>query len=411
MSNDLEQQDDPVAEGDSRLLIGARLFALVLGTFTVGLAEYVLIGQLDFVAAGLGTSESVAGQLVTAFAIAYAVCTPLMVALLARVARRKVLVSNFAIFAALSAVSYLLPEFWGFAAARVVMAVSAGIIVVTSIGSVSRILPPNALGRGIATVQTGFTASLVLGVPLGRVLAEALGWRSVFLAMAVLAIVSAVLVRLLLPSMPGRPGVKLGRQLSLLGDRRVLHGLAITVLWLGGYSLVYTYLAPYMLQIAGISGGLVTLVLFLFGLASLFGTQIGGAYTDRQGFYRSLLHGKALHIVFLAVLPFAAMVSSAAAILVLIVWSFSAWFSASAQQVRIAAIDQQESDMLIGLNQSAMQVAIAIGAAAGGMLIPVFGLAPLPWIGAALVLASLALLLASNRGARHVPELTAERGL
>ncbi|WGP05287.1 MFS transporter [Bacillus subtilis] len=401
MQQKTARQENFETESPSRLLIGARLFALALGTFTVGSAEYALIGQLDLVAEGLGTSESVAGQLVTVFAIAYAVCTPLMIALLAHVARRTVLISNFLIFAVLAAVSYLLPEFWGFAAARVVMAVSAGIIVVTSIGSVSRILPPNTLGRGIATVQTGFTASLVLGVPLGRLLAEALGWRSVFLAIAVLAIVSAMMVRLLLPSLPGQAGVQLGRQLALLGNRRVLHGLAITVLWLGGYSLVYTYLAPYILQAADISGTLVTIVLFLFGLASLFGTQLGGAYTDRHGFFRSLLHGKILHIVFLAVLPFAAMVSSVAVILVLIMWSISAWSSASAQQVRISQIDQHATDMLIGLNQSAMQVAIAIGAAAGGALIPAMGLAPLPWFGAALVLASMGLLLASNRRTRR----------
>ena len=378
---------------------GTRVAALTLATFTVGLAEYVLMGQLDIVAEGLGTSEPLAGQLVTVFALTYGLVTPLLVAALSRRSRRSILLASLLVFAAANMFSFFLTELWAFAAVRVVMAVAAGLIVVTSIASVGRLVPAGKTGRGIATVQMGFTAALILGVPLGRVLAEAVGWRMVFPVLAVLALASAVLIRLALPVLPGRAEARRGSQLALLGDRRILLGLLVTFLWLGGYSIAYTYLTPYLTDAVGAAGSAVTLVLFLFGLASLVGTQLGGRHADRHGHHRTLTAGAAIHVVILLALPLLTGALWASAVL-LVLWSVSAWSGAAPQQIRVANLAPASGDVLIGLNQSTMQLAIAAGAAVGGVLIPLVGVQGLPWAAAVAVLASLLLLLGTARKQR-----------
>jgi len=385
----------PTSGGGSRRT-AASLSALTLGTFSVGLAEYILIGQLDLVSHGLGVTAALSGQLVTVFSLAYAILTPLLVAVLGRVSRRLILTVGLALFAATNLISFILPDFWSFAAVRILMAAAGGLVVVTSIASVDRVVPASLTGRGIATVQMGFTAALILGVPLGRILAEAAGWRSVLLVIAVLSAISLVLVRAILPSMPGEPSATVADQLRLLGRRSVLVGLAITLLWLGGYSLAYTYLTPYLLEPVGATGDTVTLVLFLFGLASLIGTQLGGAITDRRGHHVALVVTKSVHVLALLALPlFAGAVGGSIAIL--IIWSLAAWGSAAPQQMRVSSLEPSAAPMLIGLNQSTMQLGIAMGAGGGGALVAMFGVGILPWIAAAAVLASLILTIAAAR--------------
>lgn len=393
------QQIDVIDEHSPALTsgkAGLRIAALMLGTFTVGLAEYVLMGQLDFVAQGLKTSEAAIGQLVTVFALAYGIVTPILVATLAKRSRRSVIVAGFLVFAATNLVSFFLPDYGTFVAARIVMAIAAGLIVVTCIASVSRVLPPSMTGRGIAIVQMGFTTSLILGVPLGRLFAEAVGWRWVFLVLAGLALISTAIIRLTLPPLPGVAGGRLADQLGHLRHRQVILGLIITLLWLGGYSLFYTYLTPYLLGPVGSSSLTVTLVLFVFGLASLVGTFFGGRHADRHSHRSALMIGKPLHVLALVALP---LVSGSiwATTAVLILWSLSAWSSAAPQQMRIAAIKPGAADVLIGLNQSTMQLAIAAGAGLGGALIPAIGVNMLPFAAAVPVLISLLLLLLVSR--------------
>lgn len=405
MNSDVMGSEDPTIRS-TRSRTNLRIAALMLGTFTVGLAEYVLIGQLDLVAVGLDTSEAAAGQLVTVFALAYAVATPVLVAALARRSRRAILTTGFAIFAAMNLFSFFAPDYTSFTAARVIMAVAAGLIVVTSIASVSRVVPPSMTGRGIATVQMGFTASLILGVPIGRLIAEAAGWRSVFILLAILAAISAILVRLALPPLEGRAGVRLRDQLGLLRDTRVLTGLSITLLWLGGYSIAYTYLTPYLSGPVAASSLAVTLILFVFGLASLVGTHLGGRHADKRGHFHALATGKTIHVIILIAIPLmsGSVWITAAAI---VVWSLSAWSSAAPQQMRISDIEPSSADTLIGLNQSTMQLGIAAGAGIGGALIPAVGLHALPWVAAFPVLASLLLLwLAHKKRRANNPTLT-----
>src|SRR5690606_32354314 len=248
-------------------------------------------------------------------------------------------------------------------------------------------------GRGIATVQTGFTAALVLGVPAGRVIAETLGWRSTFLVLAGIGALVALLMRLAVPDVAGSATIPLTAQLGLLRRTPVVMGLLVTLVWLGGYTILYTYLSPYLVDTLRLEGSAVTVVLFFFGLASMIGTQLGGRLADKAGYRRALIVTKLAHVAALVTLPLLSSVGGAA-IAALLLWSLAAWGSAAGQQLRLADLDEDHADSLLGLNQSVMQLAIAAGSAVGGGILGALGVEALPWVAASTVAVSLILLLA-----------------
>ncbi|MER6852307.1 MFS transporter [Streptomyces flaveolus] len=364
-------------------------------TFTAGVAEYVLTGQLDLVAQGLGVSEATTGQLVTVFALAYGLLTPVLVVMTARIERRSLISAALLVFAATNIASWQSPTFLTITALRIVMAASTGLIVVTALGLAVRLAPAERRARAVSTVVMGITASLVLAVPAGRTIAEHWDWSTIFPLNAALAILVAGIIWLALPHTAPQAPVPLRRQLSLLANARVVLGLTVTFLWLGGYAVLNTYLAPYLLSVVELDGEAVSLTLLLFGIASIAGIQLGGFLTDRVGPHRTLTATKALHVLVLAALPVAG-VATGSAVAGILLWGAAAWASTSAQQIRVASLAPGVSDVLLSLNQSVMQIAIAIGAGGGG-LVAAHTLTQLPLIAAAGVTASLVLLLLTRR--------------
>lgn len=369
---------------------------LAITTFTVGTAEFVLTGQLDLVAHGLRVNEAAAGQLVTVFSLAYGILTPLTVAATAQWERRRLVVTALAVFAALNAASAMTDTYALIALLRVGIAVSTGIVVVAALGMAHRALPAAHRARGIAIVVMGFTAALVLAVPAGRLLAMAFGWRSVFSAMVVLAVVMAAIVRLALPQTPPGTNLTLRDQVRVVRRPGTVSGLTITFLWLAGYGVVNTYLTPWLIADGHVPVGGVTWILLLFGLASLAGTQLGGLLSDRRGYTVALLLTLTAHVVVLALLPLT-VVNMAIAVTGVLLWGVVAWGSAPPHQIRVADLVPGAEEALLALNQSVMQIAIAAGAALGGVVVATTSLTPLPWVGAAIVLASLVLLLSRAR--------------
>ncbi|GAA2353051.1 MFS transporter [Streptomyces violaceusniger] len=379
--------------------------ALFCATFTAGVAEYILSGQLDLVARGLGVSEATTGQLVTVFSLAYGLMTPALVVMTARVERRLLISAALLVFAAANLMSWLSPTLLTITALRVVMAASTGLIVVTALSVVVRLVAPKRRARAVATVMMGVTASLVLGVPAGRVVAQHWDWKTTFPLNAALAVFVAGIVWMALPRTAPHAPVPLRRQLALLASARTILGLTVTFLWLGGYAALNTYFTPYLVSVVGLDGDAVSLVLLLFGLASIVGIQAGGFLTDRVGTHRTLTVTKAFHVLVLIALPVLG-VATGSAVGAVLLWGIAAWGSTSAQQIRVASLAPDASDVLMSLNQSAMQIAIAAGAGGGGLLVTQ-NLKLLPLIAAAGVAASLVLLLLTQRCDRTSPNPSA----
>ncbi|WP_453820262.1 MFS transporter, partial [Streptomyces sp. NPDC055185] len=218
-------------------------------------------------------------------------------------------------------------------------------------------------------------------VPLGRMIAVALGWKSVFGAIALLGLIAMVVIFFTLPHTEGDKPVPLLQQLALFKKRKVAMGLSITFFWLGGYSVAYTYLSPYLLNISGINGKLLSGVLLIFGIASLVGSKFGGYSTDKWGVPFTLVGGMTLHIVTLILLSLVTH-SYIGVLMILILWSFAAWSTGPTQQFHLATIEPEMSGVLLSMNQSMMQFAMAVGAGIGEVFVENVSLASITWVGA-----------------------------
>ncbi|MGG1942961.1 MFS transporter [Paenibacillus polymyxa] len=378
-----------------------KVYILAIVSFLVGTSEYIISGILDQIATTMGITVSAAGQLITVFSLAYAIGTPILMAVTAKWDRRNLLLSSLGLFAVANMLSFVLPGFGMFIAARILMALGAGMVVVTALSIAAKIAPVGKQASSIATVTMGFTASLIIGVPLGRMISSAYGWKTVFLGIALAGIIALIVIAMTIPRLKGDQPIPLLQQFALLKKPEVALGLCITFFWVGGYSLAYTYISPYLLDVSGVGEDMLSSVLLAFGIASLIGSKIGGYSADKKGIPFTLLGGMMLHGISLLLIPFAAH-SLIALFALLILWSFAAWTTGPTQQYNLVTLIPESSGVMLSLNQSTMQLAMAAGAGVGGVVVGQVSLASITWFGAAgVAIAMVAVYLLSRRSSVH----------
>ncbi|MBE7680221.1 MFS transporter [Paenibacillus sp. P13VS] len=373
-----------------------KVYILAIVSFLVGTSEYILSGILDKVAGSFDVSLAAAGQLITIFSLVYAIFTPILMAVTASMDRRKLILIGLGIFVISNILAFTLPGYGLFVVARIIMAIGAGVVVVTALNIAAKIAPAGKQASAIATVVMGFTASLIVGVPLGRITADTLGWKSVFGGIALVGIIAMIILSFAIPRIKGDAPIPLRQQLRLLKKPKVALGLSITFFWLGGYSIAYTYLSPYLIEVSGLGDKYLSGALLIFGIASMIGSKIGGFSTDRWGVHRTLSGGLALHIVMLILLSVVTH-TLLGVMIVLLLWSFSAWSSGPTQQYHLTTIEPEASGVMLGLNQSMMQLAMAAGAGVGGIAIETISLTSITWIGAAGIAIAILALVVLNK--------------
>lgn len=378
-----------------------KVYVLALISFLVGTSNYIISGILDRIAETLGTSVAAAGQLITVYSLAYAVGTPILMALTAKMDRRKLLLYSLGLFIAANLLTFILSGFGFFIAARIVTALGAGVVTVNSLSIAAKIAPPGKQASAIANVTMGITASLIIGVPLGRMVASAFGWEAVFLAIAIVGGLAMLVIAAVIPRMQGDKPVPLIKQFALLKKPQVLVALAITFFWLGGYSLAYTYLSPFLLEVTHLNESLISAALFVFGVASLIGSKVGGYNADKRGIKYTLVTGMVLHVISLILLSLVGQ-SVIAVFAILILWSFSAWSSAPAQQFNLVSLVPESSGVMLSLNSSMMQLAMAVGAGIGGLIVNRISLASITWFGVlGVLIAIITVFVLSSMASRH----------
>lgn len=361
-----------------------KIYMLAVVSFLVGTSEFIIAGILDKVAEDIGVSVSAAGQLITVFSLSYAFGTPILMAVTARLERRKLLLYSLGLFVIGNAITVALPGFEFLIGSRIVLALSTGVFVVTALTVASKMAPPEKQGSAIATLVMGFSTALIVGVPIGRLVAAAYNWKTIFGGIGVLGVLAMLIIFFTIPRTEGEEPVPLRNQLALLKQPRIALALSVTFFWIAGYSIAYTYISPYLLSVKGMSEQGVSIGLFAFGIASLFGSKLGGYGTDKWGFPRTLVGGMLFHSAALILLSLAAP-SPAVVFPLLMLWSFSAWSSGPTQQYHLITLAPEASGIIISLNTSVVQLAMAAGAGIGGVVVKQVSLTSISWIGAAAV--------------------------
>lgn len=369
-----------------------KIYALALICFIITASEFVIVGVLDKIAKSTNISMAAAGQLLTVFAIAGAIGTPIAIIALGKMEKRKILMISLSLVVIGSVMMLVAPNYALLLLSRIVLAIGTGVFNVTCFTIAAKLAAPGRQSGAISTITTGFNAALIIGLPMGRVITAAFGWKAIFWGTGILSFLAIFIVALTIPSTEGEEAIPLSKQLALLKSPRILLTLGITFFWITGYAIPYSYITPFLTAISPMSEQMISTALFAFGIATLVGNKFGGFLGDRIGISRTIIGSLVFQVIALVLLSTIAG-STFVTILLLVLWAIAIWTPSPVQQVNIISISPEASGIMLSLNNSVMQLAFAAGAGIGGIALESSSILTLSWTGA--VFAAIAIVIAS----------------
>ncbi len=298
-------------------------------------------GLLGDVAEDLSVSVATAGQLITLYAIVYAVGSPVLVTITSQVGRKRLLIVSLAVFTGANVAAVVLSSFGPLLASRVIATCGAAIFTPTTAVVAASLAPPERRGRALATVTGGLTIAFAFGIPLGTLVGDYFGWWAAFVLVGVL----------------------------------------------GAGFVVFTYIGPLMGELTGYGGRGISGMLLLFGLAAIAGNALGGYGADRWGYGRSL--AVIFVVVTLSLLAFSLLMPVAGSLLAavgagvsLVTWSVAGWAITPFQQHRLLELAPRQGNIVLSLNASAIYLGQGVGAGLGALALGYGSLASLGWVAA-----------------------------
>lgn len=379
------------------------LFALSVGAFAIGTTEFAAMSLLPFFARDLGIDAPTAGHAISAYALGVVAGAPVIAAFGARLPRRTLLIGLMAMFAVANGLSALSPSYGWMLVFRFLSGVPHGAYFGVAALVAASLVPIEKRTLAIAKVMSGLTIATVLGVPVANWMGQALGWRSGFVVVAVLALATVTLVALYAPRDAGNPNASPTRELTALGNGQVWLTLLTGAIGFGGLFAVYTYVASTMIEVTHVSEKYVPLVLMIFGIGMTLGNLAVAWLADRNR-NRTVIGVLLWSAAALALFP---LMAGNVWTLGLIVFLIGVGGGLGTPlQARLMDVAGDAQTLAAALHHSAFNVANALGPWLGGVSIAAgYGLVSTGWIGAALALGGLVIFLAAIALERRAPAL------
>ncbi|MDG1128753.1 MFS transporter [Seohaeicola saemankumensis] len=395
-----DQARQAVDQRSNRLLIAV----LSMSNFVIGMGAFMIIGLLEPLAADLGLPTARAGAVLTTYAVAYAVLSPVLVSVTGGIGRRRVLAAGLSLFGLACLLPVLVPTEAALHASRILAAAGAGIFTPVAAAVAAGLSAPGNRAKALAAVFFGMTMSQVLGLPLGSFIAYTFGWRAAFAVVLVVLLPCLWLIWTIVPRGLSFQPVTLHDLTRMMRNARLMLAAGFTASFLTAGYVVNTFLAPLLSQNLGWGRDGITLALLVCGIGAVLGNMMGGALSDRIGPARTLTF---LCLAQLIVLPgfsalplaggHATLLSGALAMGLLLLWSIFGWSFMAAQQARLIGLAPDAAPVILALNAAGVYVGAALGSAIGGMVLAGIGLAPLGLVAGALMVLALAHLRLSLR--------------
>ncbi|WP_145945456.1 MFS transporter [Paenibacillus sp. Y412MC10] len=391
-----------------------RIFWLALGSFAVGTEGYMIGGLLPTLAAAMHVSTALAGQLVTAFALVYAVSSPLLTTLTARMERRKLLFGSLLLLTVGNVLCGFASSYGLMMTGRIVAALGAGLFSPGAVAVASTLAAPEKRGRAVSIVIAGQTVSLILGVPFGMWVALTFDWRTTFWIVGGVALLAALAIRLLFPQVAPGAAIGIRERLSYLKKPELLSALLITLAWATGIFALFTYVSE-LFSGYGAGGRTISMVLCLSGIASFIGVRTGGLAADRIGPNRAI--PLALTLLTAALILMSALYGFAGrpgilamAVAAMALFGFSGYMFNPAQQHRLIGLSGPSSGIVLSLQSSVLYVGSALGASAGGAVVRFATVGEIGYFAGAMTALSLVLFAVSLRLERRMKRRAAVTG-
>ncbi|WP_434585037.1 MFS transporter [Klebsiella sp. R390] len=377
------------------------IYVFTISAFALGLAEFVPIGLTDVMAEGLGVGVEQTGAAVTTYALGATFAAPVLAALTASWSRKNVMLTTAVVFTTGSlaaAFSATLPQLL---LARFIAGLGHGLFLAAASSTAARLAGPGKAGRAVAVVFGGFTLAMAIGVPLSTWLGGVVSWRPVLGAIAAFGALGffGLLFGMKDPvrSVPGKHGGSAMQNISMLFNRKLLAGALVTVLAYAGSFTAYTYIAPVLTQVTGVSGKTVSLFMLVYGITAAVGNILGGKLTDSMGVSRANIF--IISGIVIVVLGMWLLASSPVSMGIMVALLGMLTFAAvPALQARLIGVAEEHvphaQGVAAGLNIAGFNSGIALGSVLGGLTITHVGIVYTGISGAFVSLLGLLLLLA-----------------
>lgn len=369
------------------------LAGIAIAAFVFNSSEFMPVGLLTDIGQTFGTSEATTGMLVSVYAWAVMILSVPLMIVATRLDFRRLLLVVLVVFLAGQVLTAFSASYWMLMAARLVVACAHSVFWAIAAPIAVRLVPQSKRALALSVVETGTAVAAIVGLPLGRAIGLAVGWRLTF---AIVVVISALLLVYLIVTLPWVPGAEpfgVGQLPGLFRNKGLVALFVLTALYAWGYYTGYSYIEPFLLQIAGLENDMVTIVLSVFGVASIVGSIMCSKLYPRFrfGFFRAITIGVP---VALLLMHAAAGVGIAAIFGVVVLWGISAAAVSVVYQAEIINVSSDEEETVaMAFFSGIFNFGIGTGALLGGQVVNSLGIANVFYAGGAIGAASIAFCL------------------
>lgn len=357
----------PTTQPASTKVAAWAILSLAIGGFGIGTTEFAMMGLLPNVAEAVGVSVPTAGHVISAYALGVVIGAPLLVAVSAKMPRKALALSLMALFTVGNLLSVFAQDYTTLLVTRFIAGLPHGAFFGVAAVLAASLVAPTKRGRAISMVMMGLSVANVLGVPLATFVGQQFGWRWLFVLVGAIGAITMVCIVIFVPVQKLHAGASLRKELSALRHGQVWLTLLVGVVGFGGFFAVYTYVANTMTDVAGFSSEFLPVIVGLYGLGMVAGNYVGGRMADWSvmgsiyvvmGFITAMLvvYATTVHIQWMALLMIFVIGASGAMLI-------------PSLQTRLLDVSPGAPTLASSLNHSALNMANALGAFVGGLVI------------------------------------------
>ncbi|MBM9447440.1 chloramphenicol resistance protein [Staphylococcus cohnii] len=385
-----------------------RIFTFILSIFIVGMVEMMVAGIMNLMSSDLHVSEAIIGQLVTLYAITFAVAGPILVKLTNRFSPRMVLLWALLTFVVGNIIIAIAPNFSILVIGRILSSAAAALIVVKILALTALLTAPQHRGKMIGIVYSGFSGANVFGVPIGTVIGDLVGWRYTFLFIVVISLFVGILMYIYVPKLSdhlsSNTDMETGSNRSnayskVLRPVEVTKYLGITFLLLVANSVTFIYINPLILS-GGHQLSFVSIALLINGIAGVIGTSMGGFLSDRLTSKRWLVIATAVFIVMMLILNMF-LPGTGLLLMIIFIWNIMQWSTNPAVQSGIIEHVEGDTSQVMSWNMSSLNAGIGIGGIVGGLVVSNLNVYATTYFSAAIALVAFILVISLKNVAKY----------
>ncbi len=373
-----------------------RIYFLMIIAFIIGMVELIISGILDLIAEDLQVSLGQVGLLITVFAVIFAVASPILLVVTAKIERKRLTLVCLYIFLIGCIVTVFAPSFSILFLGRIILALSGALLIILCLVMAPSLVGEQYKGRAIGIVSMGVSASLVLGVPIGLIMGDSFGWRAPFVLITVLTALSIIGVHLFMGRIEPKPQIPLRQQLTAFKNQKITLGLTTTFLYMTGHTVMYAYFKPYLEATTDFNATWISVIYFIFGFAAVCGGGLGGVLADIIGSRKTMVISLVVFSALFFVFPYTTNFNPVF-FTILIIWGILSWAISPAMQSYLIEIAPESSEIQQSLNNSSLHLGVAVGSVIGAGIVDTLSITVNPFAAGIFIILSLITVVKSVR--------------